>query len=133
MSLRARRRRLAMFATVLWLVGFEFAPLLHVALHDHLGHHHHDAGGAVIADHDDDAHADDEGDAATPTHVEAALAHGRHSLAHHGVAVCPPAPAITKPLPVDRRATFVAAIATIDPISLDPLAAKARGPPLPPV
>jgi hypothetical protein len=133
MSLYARRRRLAMFACVLWLVGFEFAPLLHVALHDHLGHHHHDAGGAVVDDHDDDHDDADDADDSKVTHVEAGLAHGRHSLAHHGVAVQPPAPAITKPLPVDRRAIFIAPIAAVDPITFEPLIARARGPPASPV
>ena len=115
----------------MWLVAFEFAPWLHVALHDHFGHHHHDASGAIIEDHDDD-HADAADDRDEPTHVERALEHGRHNLAHHGVAVQPPAPVVTTPLPIDPPAVFVAALAIVDPISLDPLAATARGPPLPP-
>jgi len=131
MSLRLRRRRLALAACVAWLVAFEFAPWLHVALHDHLGHHHHDASGAIIQDGDDDHdHGDDaDDDAATPTHLEGVLAHGRHNLAHHGIAVVPPPPAVTHPLPVDRRVTFAAIPAARAPRALDPLAAVARGPP----
>ena len=127
------RRHLALSATVIWLVAFEFAPWLHVALHDHLGHHHHDASGAIVEDPDDAvADAADDGDRDEPNHVERQLSHGRHNLAHHGVAVQPPAPAVTKPLPVDRRVVIVAAIASAAFRSIDPLAATARGPPLPP-
>jgi hypothetical protein len=188
------RRRIALVLTILWIVGFELMPWLHIALHDHLPHHHHDANGAdIIDDHDSevDEHAADDHDAevdehgvlvhvaahpddhdaevdehGVPAHTAAhdddrdpevdehgvpvhlahshghhhrtddpevallrALAHGRHSFAHHGIAVPVPAPAITTPLPVDRRPITLAIALQPAWISAPVPEASARGPP----
>lgn len=53
------RRRIALVLTILWIVGFELMPWLHIALHDHLPHHHHDENGADIVDDDHDAEVDE--------------------------------------------------------------------------
>ncbi len=134
---------MAILACMLWLVGFELMPWMHVALHDQLGAHHHDASGAIIRDdvalgahhhhHGGELEVDapPTGAAHTDAHarIANALGHGQHSLAHHGVALNAPAPIITRPLPVDRHVTIVVAIASPDPIT--PLCArpKARDPP----
>ncbi|MDB4958883.1 MAG: hypothetical protein JWO36_6452 [Myxococcales bacterium] len=86
----------------------------HPSIHDHQGH----LAAFKAARHPDGR-----------TRLADALAHGQHSLAHHGIAVPAPAPAITQPLPVDRRATFVVAVAILEPISLIHARAVARGPP----
>jgi hypothetical protein len=58
-----------------------------------------------------------------------ALTHGAHSLAHHGIAVPVPAPAITTPLPIDRRPITLAIIEEPAWISAAIPEAAARGPP----
>ena len=63
------------------------------------------------------------------TRLAGALAHGRHSLAHHDVAITTPLPALTKPLPVDRRPLTLLEVTAIEPISFSPGRAVARGPP----
>jgi len=138
-----RRARIALALCLVWIVGFELGPWLHVALHDHLAPHHHTAFGEVVDDHDRDAEVDEHGAsvhdhdrAAAPhtitdadAHLLAALAHGAHSLEHHGVAVPPPAPPVLHPLPIDRRPTFVAAVVAIAPLATPVARALARGPP----
>jgi hypothetical protein len=156
-----KRRRIALGLAILWIVGFEVMPWAHIALHDHLAPHHHDAKGADIIDDDHDAevdehaahHPDDDLDAevdehGVPVHVHEledvawkaatadlalfrALHHGAHSLAHHGIAVPVPAPAITTPLPVDRRPITVAMVEQPAWISAPIPDASARGPPAP--
>ncbi|HEY0985956.1 MAG TPA: hypothetical protein VGD80_02850, partial [Kofleriaceae bacterium] len=51
-------------------------------------------------------------------------------LAHHAAALAPVSPPITTPLPVDRRPSWVIVARSVELISLDPLAATARGPPI---
>lgn len=152
------RPRIALVLTIVWIVGFELMPWLHIALHEHLPHHHHDANGADIVDDDHDAevdehaaHHDDDVDAevdehGAPVHLAhsqahhhpshdaevallRALAHGRHSFAHHGIAVPVPAPVITTPLPVDRRPITLAVVEQPAWISAPLPEASARGPP----
>lgn len=151
---RRARARIALALCVVWIAGFEVVPWLHVALHDQLGAHHHDATGALILDRDRDSQVDEhapdhdhddlDGDVdehGAPVHHHApaapadrrlgdALVHGQHSLAHHGIAVPAPSPVLTSPLPVDRRPTFVAAVAMDAPIASSPGRAVARGPPV---
>jgi len=137
-----RRARIALALCLVWLVGFELGPWLHIALHDHLAPHHHTALGEVVDDRDRDAEVDEHGapvedhaHAGARTlddahaHLRAALAHGAHSLEHHGVAVPPPAPPVLHPLPVDRRPTLVAAVVAIAPLETPVARAVARGPP----
>jgi hypothetical protein len=129
-----------------WLVGFELGPWLHVALHAYLPHHHHGALGEVIDDHDVDGEVDEHAadaaeEAAEREHghahrlsdaesqLAAALAHGAHSIEHHGVAVPPPAPPVLHPLPIDRRPLVAAVVVAIDPIQTPVIWVVARGPP----
>ncbi len=42
------RARIALALCVVWIVGFELAPWMHVALHAHLAPHHHDETGAIV-------------------------------------------------------------------------------------
>ena len=112
----------------------------HDALVDEHGPAHHDDD-----DDDLDAEVDEHGvpvhlaasnaaedrDAARDgeAHLRAALNHGAHSLAHHGIAVPVPAPVVTTPLPVDRR-PFTLAIAEQPAwISAAIPESSARGPP----
>jgi hypothetical protein len=78
-------------------------------------HEHH-----VAASHDRDR---------AVARLAAALAHGQHSLAHHTLAVPSPPLALTTPLPVSRRPTFVAITPTAHLTSLARTRAVARGPP----
>ena len=143
------RRRIALALCVLWIAGFEVMPWMHVAMHDRIALHYHDANGTTIyiAESDPipagvhahvhthvyprlpehhDKHHDDDG----VTRLIGALAHGRNTLAHHGIAVPAPPPVWTEPLPVDRRPITLAREVAPELRSLDPLAAVARGPPV---
>lgn len=139
------RQRVALALCVLWIVGFELMPWLHVATHDRIAPHIHDASGATIYL---------AGDAAPPpgghvhTHVyprppehrhrpagdglarlAGALAHGAHTLAHHGVAVPAPPPVWLEPLPVDRRPIALAREVARVQHEPEAVRAAARGPP----
>ncbi len=121
----------------LWIVGIEILPNLHVALHDRLGAHTHTAGGIVFTvTYGEPVHVHADGTVhrpspTRPTTDRDAIGnhHGDGSLAHHAAAIAPVPPPVTKPLPVARHATFVAIAIAVDLVSIDPLAAAARGPP----
>jgi hypothetical protein len=121
----------------LWILGIEILPNLHVALHDRLAAHTHTAGGIVFTvTYGEPVHVHADGTVhrpapARPTRDRDAIGnhHGDGSLAHHAAAIAPVPPPVTQPLPVDRRATFVAIAIAADLVSIDPLAAAARGPP----
>ncbi len=100
--------------------------------HDH--DHDHDQiadAGAADRDHDHDAPPGPPTEPDACVRLATALAHGQHSLAHHGVAVVPPAAVVTTPLPVDRRPSYVLAQRAVAPRSSSPRRAVARGPPVP--
>ena len=78
--------------------------------------------------HDTSTHGDHAAD--DQVRLANALTHGQHSLAHHDVAIHAPALPVTVPLPIDRRPTFVVAIAALDPVSPRPSRASARDPPV---
>jgi hypothetical protein len=42
------RRRVALALCVLWIVGFELMPWMHVAMHDRIAPHYHDANGTTV-------------------------------------------------------------------------------------
>lgn len=140
------RAWLAIAACALWLFGVEALPALHEALHAHLASHRHDGGSIVVSSFEDTTHRHPDGTihfVAPHGHarVERAARDGRarvvdgeagghaEGLAHHAAAIAPVPPPVTEPLPVDRRAMIVAIARAAEPIALDPLAAKARGPP----
>ena len=132
-----RRSRIALALVVVWLAGIEVLPNLHLALHDQLGAHTHVGDATVfVASH---RHADGtvhelrriaraaSGDRLA--HLAAALAHGRHSFAHHTAAMKSSSPPMVAPLPVDRPLLLVAAIAEVAPSSRLHARPCARGPP----
>ena len=141
------RQRIALALCVLWIGCFELMPWMHVAVHEQLAPHTHDANGAVVllgeAPHEDadqpahvhthvyprPPHAHHHHRADDLTRLASALAHGAHSLAHHGIAVPIPAPVWLTPLPVDRRPIDLERVAVHVPVSLERGRAVARGPP----
>jgi hypothetical protein len=141
-----RRAQLAIVACVLWLVGFEGLPALHLATHDDAAPHVHAADGTVIhvsfGTHrhaDGSVHADHDLKEMTDGHVRHSHSHdpgvrelhghADGAIGHRGIAAIPSPPPITKPLPIDRRPTIVAAIVAATPISASTPVAAARGPP----
>jgi hypothetical protein len=151
----SRRRRLAVMACLVWLLGVEVLPDLHLATHAWLPAHQHDgdapnstelamtvhaettAAAAAAHAHDGVLHRhgaaqhrgrdqdDLEGSERAP-----APGHGQQSLAHHALALAAPAPAILHPLPVDHVVVpldhAVAQLVAIAP----PPDAAARAPPV---
>ncbi|MBK9035970.1 MAG: hypothetical protein IPL61_32770 [Myxococcales bacterium] len=146
---RAARRRLALVAVLLWVVGIELGPDLHLALHRHLAAHVHEGDGPTTATivhvHYDAPHRhgpngedvwdSTEGSEPVPMGPVAAravagrAAHGRHSLAHRGLALAPPPPPVAIPIVTwhERPATppWCAQIVTFASVPV----AGARGPP----
>jgi hypothetical protein len=110
-----RRRWFAATACVLWLLGVEVLPNLHLAFHaddhshgadgtivhdhDHGAAHHHDGAGEhdAVARGDRDDHAGSTLDHAPSTHTAA-------GIAHHAIALHRPPPPLLEPLPVLRAA-----------------------------
>lgn len=129
---------------LLWLMGVEALPSLHEGLHGRLAPHRHEHGSIVTASFEDSTHRHPDGSihfvAPRPAKSRKAADDGRprvrdlasHAagLAHHAEAIAPAAPPVTTPLPVDRRPITLAAERSVQPVSLDPLAPSARGPPI---
>lgn len=140
---RSARAWLAISACTLWLLGVEALPALHEALHAHLAPHRHDGGSIVVSSFEDTTHRHPDGTIhfVAPKRPHKPIRDGRarvvdsnpgahaDGLAHHAAAIAPAPPPITKPLPVDRHAMIVAIARAAEAVSLDPLAATARGPP----
>jgi hypothetical protein len=136
---RRTARRFALVALLVWLIGVEVGPDLHLALHDVLAPHTHAGDVTVFAAH---RHADGSVHelAAVPRPKRARraaehelalrLAHGAHSLAHHAAALPPAPPLILAPLPVDRLPLPVVPARIDALVSCAAPLATARGPPL---
>lgn len=128
--------RLAIAACLLWLVGIEVLPNLHVAFHDRLASHTHVVNGIVFTvTYGEAPHVHPDGSIHRPLppsrdRTAVGSHHGDGGIAHHAAAIAPVSPPSTQPLPVDRRPTFVVIAIAVSLRSLDPLAASARGPPL---
>lgn len=75
---------MACLAVVLWVLGFEVAPNLHLGLHDHLAPHSHD-GVVAQAEHAHDHHDADHGHAHddAPHHHPDDAGHHPGDAAHH--------------------------------------------------
>jgi hypothetical protein len=75
----------AVAAVLVWLLGVELGPGLHIARHGALGHHHHGAAEALAcAAHHEGGHAADGHDDAGPAHHEHDAAPAHHAEpAHH--------------------------------------------------
>jgi hypothetical protein len=130
-----RRSRIALALVVVWLAGLEVLPNLHLALHDQLGEHTHVGDATVfVASH---RHADGtthelRRPRTAPdrlAHLAAALAHGRHSFAHHTAAMKSSSPPLLAPLPVDRPTVLVVALDDAAPNTRLHARPTARGPP----
>jgi hypothetical protein len=137
------RRRLAIVACLLWLLGVEVLPAVHQGTHASAAPHRHEAGGMVVTvsfDAPSHRHADGSVHA---HHGAAPVKHrrdtksrvtgdGAHAdgLAHHATALIAAAPPLTKPLPVDRRPSFVVREQIQILVSSTVPEAAARGPPV---
>jgi hypothetical protein len=121
-----RRVLLTLVAAMLWLLGVEVAPNLHLALHDSLAAHTHE-GDATIFAHDGHTHR--VAKHRSPRDLALDLEHGAHSLAHHHLALHPAPPPVLAPLPVDVEPTIVEQAAIVEPRSRALVRAIARGPP----
>ncbi len=142
------RQRIALALCVLWVVGFELMPWMHVATHDRIAPHYHDANGTTVYLAEDapqpagghvhthvyprlpEHHASRKQHDDGLSRLVGALHHGDNTLAHHGIAVPVPPPVWLTPLPVDRRPLTLARVVADEPISREAVRAAARGPPL---
>jgi hypothetical protein len=140
---------------VIWALGFELGPNLHVALHAHLAHHHHHHGhghghapsgatstalhwvpadGARVEAGAEGTAADGQwradGRAIGPERTDDP-GHGEHSLAHRDLALAEPPP----PPAIDAMALVgfapAAAMPAETPRSRGPDTVRQRGPPAP--
>jgi hypothetical protein len=129
------RRRFAITACVLWLLGVEVLPNVHLAHHDH--HHTHAADGSIVSTEVDDHH---DADAAVFQHASAdrdelAIDHPIESghqaggVAHHAIALHQPAPPLLVPLPVVRTELRVESGPAAQLCTLTTALSMARGPP----
>ena len=118
---RAREIPALLFALV-WVLGFEVGPALHLARHAALPQHDHCHDGVCHDDGGLEVAADDAGDPSGPEH-------GAGSLEHGGLAALAPAPIVTTVpgVPVAELVDAEAAIARPDDVARD--RARARAPP----
>lgn len=107
----SKRRLSAALVSVVWLLGFELTPNLHIGLHAWLEHHHHG---------DDDVHHE---------HDEDEPDHGAQSIEHRGLAVlgAPPPPHI--PLVLRLEVSEPPPTNINPPRDRRPLSIRGRGPP----
>lgn len=136
------RRRLAIVACLLWLLGVEVLPAIHQGTHGSAAPHTHQAGGMVVTvSFDEPTHVHADGSVhAHATKKKARrtegvtrigdVPHGAEGLAHHATALIAAAPPLTKPLPVDRRPSFAIRHQIQILVSTTIPEAAARGPPV---
>lgn len=109
-----RRRSIAALACLLWVLGFEAAPNLHIGFHNLLPHHHHGSE----ADDRDNGHDNDQ------------PGHGDNSIEHRGLATlqAPATPIVVAISSIE----FVRERPPLDalPQSRQPRSVRVRGPPL---
>jgi hypothetical protein len=149
------RRRLAVLGCLVWMLGVEVLPALHQASHAWLPAHRHegdarpgsepsvtvrrDATSAATHAHEGVFHRHGGGGGANErADVDLGIdstdrapdpGHGRHSLAHHTLALRAPAPAILHPLPVDHHVVPVSHAVARLVAAAPPPDAGARAPP----
>jgi hypothetical protein len=145
--MRGRRRHIAIVAALLWLLGIEVLPNLHLGTHD--GHHTHAIDGTLVV------HADDAADAELErlhqlAHRQAGTkclhertrprdqlayhaptgGHTANGIAHRAIALLDPPPPITTPASMPEPDTWQHA----EPNARISIAARhvlrARGPPI---
>lgn len=146
---RQHRRAFALTALVLWLLGVEVLPGLHLATHE--GDHTHAADGTIVAhghDHDDElarlhalAHAQAgteclHAGARRPAKRRGQLAidrvphgHAAAGIAHHATALLDPPPPITAPVWAPHAETWCHAAPTTRAPTATTARPSARGPP----
>jgi hypothetical protein len=111
-----RSSRFARWAIALWLLGYEWLPGLHVALHESLAAHDHDHDRDHDHDHDHAPEPDPD--------------HGDHSIAHRGVASLEAVAIVFAP-PVFRVEILAPPALPAGPArSTAPRVLRSRGPPL---
>ncbi|HUQ06474.1 MAG TPA: hypothetical protein VM261_28420 [Kofleriaceae bacterium] len=148
-----RRRRLAVMACLVWLLGVEVLPDAHLATHAWLPAHKHDGDAPVSTElavtvhadstaawahahdgmlhqHGAARHADRDRDGIGRSEPAPAPGHGQHSLAHHALALAAPAPAIAHSLPVEHVVVPVHHVVTQLVAIAPPPDAAARAPPV---
>ena len=145
-----RRRAFAAITCLLWLLGVEVLPNLHLASHDASTHEHAPSGmivtvtfGTATHAHDGSVHSHDAADraaeltkatAAERSRDELAIddpvsTHTATGLAHHATALHAPPPPLLAPLPVVRLVTNVNALPAGRVDVAFVATADARGPP----
>lgn len=144
------RRWIAATACVLWLLGVEVLPNLHLAAH--ADDHTHAAGGAIVRVSLHETHEHRHADGRTHAHAagehehaDGARAHRRtidaeqyqsapsghaaSGIAHRAIALHRPPPPLLEPLPVDRAAWPIAAARDDRFTGARAIRPTARGPP----
>jgi hypothetical protein len=122
-------RSFAICAALLWLLGVEALPNLHLAFHT--GDHTHAADGTIIADRNEAelerlylrAHAE-RGTISAPAHGHAAA-----GIAHHATALHQPPPPLLAPVTQPVATTFVHAAPNERVSIAEASRPVARGPP----
>jgi hypothetical protein len=150
MRAQHRRRAVATIMCLLWLLGIEVLPNLHLASHDASTHEHTPAGtivtvtfGTAAHAHDGTVHSHDAADRAAELTRQAAReqhrdelaidgpvsTHVASGLAHHAVALHAPPPPLLAPLPVVQLVTNVVSLPAGRVDVAFVATADARGPP----
>ena len=123
-SRHRRRATFAVAACVLWLLGVEVLPNVHLATHeaDHthqadgtivrvsFGGTHSHGGGVIHADHDDHDAGEPDRDRDREQRDQLAIdvpAHGAAGIAHRATALHQPPPPVVAPLPVTRAMLWI--------------------------
>jgi len=146
-SRRTHRSRvaLAIVACALWICGVEVLPNLHLAFHDSSTHTHaadgmvvtvslntqthRHANGEVHTDHAEPRHGEAKKRTARLSIDEPADQHAANGLSHHAAFLHQPAPPLTEPLPIDRRALWIAVSIEQSFTAAETTSPRARGPP----
>jgi hypothetical protein len=146
-----RRRRLASVALLLWLLGLEILPNVHLSQHAGSALHVHDASGIVVRvmlgdpesmphrHRDGQVHASTMSATAVSTslpstqrvkkHSDVGLEHGAGSLAHRQLVIACAPPALPVVVRCQLRDVELAVEVRPSLLSMDALAPKSRGPP----
>jgi hypothetical protein len=114
----------ALIACAVWLLGFEAAPVLHVAQHADLAPHAH--GSAPAHAH---GHAHEGGPHRHDAAPEPEPEHGEGSLLHRGLAAHTAPPAVPEVDPPWSVTVLPRVEAPAAPPAPDPTPPRARGPP----
>jgi len=153
MRITARRRRaFAIVTCLLWLVGIEILPNLHLATHDDTTHTHGPTGMIVTVSFGAPAHAHDDGSIHSHDAADHAAdltrqadrerhrdqlaldnpvsTHAAGGLAHHALALHSPPPPLLAPLPVVRLVSSQIALPAGRVGIAFVATADARGPPV---